>query len=86
VTFQELIFALEKYWHSQGCIIQQPYDMEVGRGHFSSSHLSARAGTGTMECSLRSAVTPSHRRPLWLRTPTAFSTIINTSDYETVAG
>ncbi|MBN1470959.1 MAG: glycine--tRNA ligase subunit alpha [Syntrophaceae bacterium] len=34
VTFQELIFALEKYWHSQGCIIQQPYDMEVGAGTF----------------------------------------------------
>jgi glycyl-tRNA synthetase alpha chain len=34
VTFQELIFALEQYWHSQGCIIQQPYDMEVGAGTF----------------------------------------------------
>jgi len=34
VTFQELIFALEKYWHSQGCVIQQPYDMEVGAGTF----------------------------------------------------
>ena len=34
MTFQELIFALEKYWHSQGCVIQQPYDMEVGAGTF----------------------------------------------------
>ncbi|MFA5757372.1 MAG: glycine--tRNA ligase subunit alpha, partial [Smithellaceae bacterium] len=34
VTFQELIFALEQYWHSQGCVIQQPYDMEVGAGTF----------------------------------------------------
>ncbi len=34
MTFQELIFALEKYWDSQGCVIQQPYDMEVGAGTF----------------------------------------------------
>jgi glycyl-tRNA synthetase alpha chain len=34
VTFQELIFALEKYWAKQGCVIQQPYDLEVGAGTF----------------------------------------------------
>lgn len=34
MTFQELIFALQRYWASQGCIIQQPYDMEVGAGTF----------------------------------------------------
>jgi len=34
VTFQELIFALEQYWAKQGCIIQQPYDIEVGAGTF----------------------------------------------------
>lgn len=32
MTFQELIFALDRYWASQGCIIQQSYDMEVGAG------------------------------------------------------
>ncbi|MBI4634596.1 MAG: glycine--tRNA ligase subunit alpha [Deltaproteobacteria bacterium] len=34
MTFQQLIFALERYWDSQGCVIQQPYDMEVGAGTF----------------------------------------------------
>ncbi|HTZ39383.1 MAG TPA: glycine--tRNA ligase subunit alpha [Syntrophales bacterium] len=34
MTFQELVFALEKYWADQGCIIQQPYDLEVGAGTF----------------------------------------------------
>ena len=34
VTFQELILALEKYWADRGCIIQQPYDIEVGAGTF----------------------------------------------------
>jgi len=34
VTFQDLILALQKYWAEQGCIIQQPYDMEKGAGTF----------------------------------------------------
>ncbi|HYL00333.1 MAG TPA: glycine--tRNA ligase subunit alpha [Steroidobacteraceae bacterium] len=33
-TFQELIFALEEYWSARGCVILQPYDMEVGAGTF----------------------------------------------------
>jgi len=34
VTFQDLILALQRYWADQGCIIQQPYDMEKGAGTF----------------------------------------------------
>ena len=30
LNFQELIFNLQKYWADQGCIIQQPYDIEKG--------------------------------------------------------
>ena len=33
-TFQDLIFALQKYWAGEGCVILQPYDMEVGAGTF----------------------------------------------------
>jgi glycyl-tRNA synthetase alpha chain len=33
-TFQELIFALQAYWSARGCVILQPYDMEVGAGTF----------------------------------------------------
>ena len=32
--FQELILALQKYWTDRGCILQQPYDIEVGAGTF----------------------------------------------------
>lgn len=32
MTFQNLIFALQKFWADQDCIIQQPYDIEVGAG------------------------------------------------------
>lgn len=34
MTFQEIILALEKFWADQGCIIQQPCDIEVGAGTF----------------------------------------------------
>ena len=33
-TFQELIAALQRYWSERGCVILQPYDMEVGAGTF----------------------------------------------------
>ena len=33
-TFQGLILALQQYWANQGCVILQPYDMEVGAGTF----------------------------------------------------
>jgi len=33
-TFQGLIFALQAYWAKQGCVILQPYDMEMGAGTF----------------------------------------------------
>ena len=33
-TFQGLILALEDYWARQGCVLLQPYDMEVGAGTF----------------------------------------------------
>jgi len=32
VTFQDLILKLSAFWASQGCIIQQPLDLEVGAG------------------------------------------------------
>lgn len=32
MTFQELILALQRFYAEQGCVIQQPYDVEVGAG------------------------------------------------------
>ncbi len=31
-SFQDLILQLQKYWGDRGCVIQQPYDVEVGAG------------------------------------------------------
>ena len=33
-SFQGLILALQRFWADQGCVILQPYDMEVGAGTF----------------------------------------------------
>ena len=33
-TFQEIIFSLQKFWSKNGCVILQPYDIEVGAGTF----------------------------------------------------
>jgi glycyl-tRNA synthetase alpha chain len=32
VNFQDIIFRLERFWSEQGCVIQQPYDVEKGAG------------------------------------------------------
>jgi len=32
LTFQDLILALSHFWVKQGCVLQQPYDTEVGAG------------------------------------------------------
>src|ERR1700681_3543709 len=33
-SFQQLILGLQGYWAEQGCVILQPYDVEVGAGTF----------------------------------------------------
>ncbi len=33
-TFQDLILCLQEYWAARGCVLMQPYDMEMGAGTF----------------------------------------------------
>ena len=33
-SFQDLILTLQQFWAAQGCVVLQPYDMEVGAGTF----------------------------------------------------
>jgi glycyl-tRNA synthetase alpha chain len=35
LTFQELLFRLQGFWAARGCVLQQPYDVEVGAGTMS---------------------------------------------------
>jgi glycyl-tRNA synthetase alpha chain len=32
LNFQEMILALDRFWAGQGCVLEQPYDVEVGAG------------------------------------------------------
>jgi glycyl-tRNA synthetase alpha chain len=43
-TFQDLIFSLQSYWSAQGCVILQPYDMEMGAGTFHTGTLLRAVG------------------------------------------
>lgn len=33
-SFQDIVLALQTYWAAQGCVLLQPYDLEVGAGTF----------------------------------------------------
>src|SRR5271163_3344409 len=35
LTFQEMLFILQRFWADRGCVLQQPYDVEVGAGTMS---------------------------------------------------
>jgi glycyl-tRNA synthetase alpha chain len=58
VTLQELILALERFWNEQGCIIQQPYDTEVGAGTFNPATFLRVLGPEPWNCAY---VEPSRR-------------------------
>lgn len=34
MTFQDLILSLNRYWADHGCVLHQPYDLEMGAGTF----------------------------------------------------
>ncbi len=57
-TFQGLIFALQTYWAEQGCVILQPYDMEMGAGTFHSATFLRSIGPEPWNCAY---VQPSRR-------------------------
>ena len=58
LTFQDLILSLQSYWSAQGCVLLQPYDLEVGAGTFHPATF-LRAIGGTVESGLRAALAPS---------------------------
>jgi glycyl-tRNA synthetase alpha chain len=47
MNFQEIIFSLDRFWSEEGCVIEQPYDTEVGAGTMSpSTFLRSLGGEG----------------------------------------
>ena len=58
MTFQEIILNLQKYWSDKGCVIMQPYDIEVGAGTFNPSTFLKVLGDKPWKCAY---VEPSRR-------------------------
>ena len=57
-TFQDLILTLHDYWGRQGCVILQPYDVEVGAGTLSPNTVLRALGPKPWRCAY---VQPSRR-------------------------
>jgi len=57
-SFQSLILTLQAFWAEQGCIILQPYDMEVGAGTFHPATTLRALGPDHWKCAY---VQPSRR-------------------------
>ena len=58
-TFQDLILALQSFWAEQGCVVLQPYDMEMGAGTFHTATFLRAIGPETWN----SAYVQPSRRP-----------------------
>lgn len=49
-TFQGLILTLQDFWAKQGCVIMQPYDMEMGAGTFHPATFLRAIGPESWQC------------------------------------
>ena len=58
LTFQELILSLQNFWAQQGCVVLQPYDMEMGAGTFHTATFLRALGPETWNAAY---VQPSRR-------------------------
>jgi glycyl-tRNA synthetase alpha chain len=58
LSFQDLILTLHAYWGAQGCVILQPYDVEVGAGTLSPNTVLRALGPKPWRCAY---VQPSRR-------------------------
>jgi glycyl-tRNA synthetase alpha chain len=58
MSFQELVFRLQQFWSERGCVILQPYDMEVGAGTFHPGTFLRSIGPEPWSCAY---VQPSRR-------------------------
>ncbi len=57
-TFQEIIMSLQKFWGKYGCVLLQPYDLEVGAGTFHPATTLRSLGPNTWKAAY---VQPSRR-------------------------
>ena len=63
-SFQGLILTLQRYWAEQGCVILQPYDMEMGAGTFHPATTLRALGPEALARRLRAALAAAQGRAL----------------------
>ena len=85
-SFQGLILALQTFWARQGCVILQPYDMEVGAGTFHPATTLRALGPQAVEGRLCSALAPPQGRPLRRKPQPPAALLPVPGDPEAVAG
>ena len=64
LTFQQLVLRLQTFWAEHGCVLQQPYDVEVGAGTMAPETFLRVLGPQAVSRGLRAALAPSGRWPL----------------------
>jgi len=75
--FQRLILKLQDYWAREGCIIMQPYDMEVGAGTFHPATTLRALGAGSLGAPPMSSPRVGRRMGAMARIPTGCSISTN---------
>ncbi|HEU4705113.1 MAG TPA: glycine--tRNA ligase subunit alpha, partial [Sphingomicrobium sp.] len=50
LSFQDLILTLHRYWSAQGCVLLQPYDLEMGAGTFHPATVLRALGPSPWKC------------------------------------
>ena len=68
-SFQGLLLTLQRFWAERGCVILQPYDMEVGAGTFHPATTLRALGPKPWNCLLYTS--PSPRDGLLSRMPSS---------------
>ena len=84
-SFQGLILTLQHFWAEQGCVILQPYDMQMGAGTFHTATTLRALGPKPLERRLCAALAPAQGRPLRRKPQPAAALLPVPGDPEAVA-
>jgi len=64
LTFQQLVLELQSYWGAKGCVLLQPYDMEMGAGTFHTATFPTGNRPGAVARRVRATVAAPEGRAL----------------------
>ena len=77
LSFQRLILTLHDYWSEQGCVILQPYDLEMGAGTFHPATTLRALGPDPWKAAYRPALAAARPTAATARIRTGSSIITN---------